>query len=169
VPILSINRARFIITLFCVVLSAVGWIIFVPPFIPEVPESETITDRAGNPLGEILTQGKRHASLDSLESYPFLIESLVALEDRYFFEHAGVSPTGLIRSMVRNMESSFLGETGPTQGGSTLTMGLARNILGINRSRTLKHKAEEMLLALRIEAHFSKNEILQMYLNRVHF
>ncbi len=88
-PILSINRARAITLAFLLPFFGIlAWIIIIPPLIPEVPASETITDRAGNPLGEVLTQGKRHISLNSVESHPFLIQSLITLEDAHFFEHA---------------------------------------------------------------------------------
>lgn len=114
------------------------------------------------------TDGQRHVPLTYAELPPILVNGLIALEDRGFRGHAGISITGLARSMWNNLRVRLGYATG-IQGGSTLTMGLARNILGINRDRGWLEKIQEALLALRIEAKYSKDDILTGYFNRVHF
>lgn len=92
------------------------------------------------------------------------------MEDRDFYDHIGVSSSGIIRSMLNNLKViTGIYPDGTLQGGSTLTMGLARNLLGINRKRTVSGKIQEIVLAIRLEIRYSKSEILSAYLNRVHF
>ena len=93
---------------------------------------------------------------------PLLVEALLAAEDRSFFEHAGLSPRGIARALMVNMRA---GET--LQGGSTLTQQLAKNFF-LSSERTFWRKANEALLALLLEARYSKEEILEAYLNEIH-
>lgn len=89
-----------------------------------------------------------------------LIDALIATEDRKFYSHHGVSVRGIARAMVSNMTG------GPRQGGSTLTQQLVKNFY-LSPERTLKRKANEALMALLVEMHYSKNDILEAYLNEV--
>lgn len=89
-----------------------------------------------------------------------LIDALIATEDRKFYTHYGVSVRGIARAMVSNMTG------GPRQGGSTLTQQLVKNFY-LSPERTLKRKANEALMALLVEMHYSKNDILEAYLNEV--
>lgn len=89
-----------------------------------------------------------------------LIDALIATEDRKFYEHHGVSIRGIARAMVSNMTG------GPRQGGSTLTQQLVKNFY-LTPERTLKRKANEALMALLVEMHYNKNDILEAYLNEV--
>lgn len=89
-----------------------------------------------------------------------LIDALIATEDRKFYNHHGVSLRGIARAMVSNMTG------GPRQGGSTLTQQLVKNFY-LSPERTLKRKANEALMALLVEMHYSKNDILEAYLNEV--
>ncbi len=91
----------------------------------------------------------------------WIIYSLIATEDRDFYNHDGVSYKGLGRAILKTL-------TGSTQGGSTLTMQLARNLF-LSQERTLSRKLEEIDLAKGLEAKFSKDDILRMYLNTVYF
>ena len=89
--------------------------------------------------------------------------AMVAIEDRRFRSHFGVDPIGIARSLKVRLQS---GEW--RQGGSTITQQLARNIF-LTNSRTFGRKIKEAVLALALERKFSKNEILELYLNRVYF
>ncbi|XID75636.1 penicillin-binding protein 1B [Alkanindiges sp. WGS2144] len=89
-----------------------------------------------------------------------LIDALIATEDRQFYQHHGVSPRGLARAMVSNATG------GPRQGGSTLTQQLVKNFY-LSPERTIKRKANEALMALLVELHYNKNDILEAYLNEV--
>ena len=105
---------------------------------------------------------ERRVQLRSLgEVAPVVIDALLATEDRDFFEHDGVSLKGLGRAVWRTL-------TGNTQGGSTLTMQLARNLF-LSHERSISRKLAEINLARELESAFSKKEILLLYLNTVYF
>jgi len=89
--------------------------------------------------------------------------AMVAVEDKRFYSHFGVDPLGIARSFqVRFTKGRF------TQGGSTITQQLARNVF-LNNDKTWTRKIREMVLALAIERKFSKDQVLELYLNRVYF
>ncbi|WP_315925117.1 transglycosylase domain-containing protein [Mesorhizobium sp. SP-1A] len=94
---------------------------------------------------------------------PYIPEAVVAIEDRRFYSHFGVDPIGLARAMVTNLLGGHF-----SQGGSTLTQQLAKNLF-LTPDRTLERKVQEVLLALWLEHKHTKDQILEMYLNRVYF
>jgi penicillin-binding protein 1A len=89
--------------------------------------------------------------------------AMIAVEDKRFRNHPGVDPIGMARSIKVRAETGRW-----SQGGSTITQQLARNIF-LSNTRTFARKLREAVLALAIEAKFSKNQILELYLNRVYF
>ena len=91
-----------------------------------------------------------------------MVDAMIAVEDRRFHSHPGIDPIGLTRSLYRNLT------TGSKQGGSTITQQLARNIF-LTSTQTYARKAREAVLALALERQFSKEQILELYLNRVYF
>ncbi len=97
------------------------------------------------------------------EMSPYIPEAVIAIEDRRFYSHFGVDPIGLARAMFENVVSGQV-----TQGGSTITQQLAKNLF-LEPDRTIERKVQEVLLALWLEHKFSKEQILEMYLNRVYF
>ena len=118
-----------------------------------------IYTRDGKLMGEFGAQ--RRAPLDYAEFPEPVIQAFLAAEDDRFFEHPGVDWQGLVRAVV------MLVATGEkAQGGSTITMQLARNVF-LSPERTFTRKAREILLALQIERDMSKQEILQLYLNKI--
>src|SRR5204862_129343 len=86
-----------------------------------------------------------------------------AIEDRRFYSHYGLDPVGLLRAAITNVM-----HRGFSQGGSTITQQLAKNLF-LTQERTLRRKAQELVLALWLERKFSKAEILELYLNRIYF
>ncbi|MCY0149130.1 penicillin-binding protein [Hoeflea sp. G2-23] len=94
---------------------------------------------------------------------PYIPEAVVAIEDRRFYSHFGVDPIGLARAMLANAMAGRM-----VQGGSTLTQQLAKNLF-LSPERTIERKVQEVLLALWLEHKFTKDQILEMYLNRVFF
>ncbi len=90
-----------------------------------------------------------------------LIDALVATEDRDFFEHHGVSVRSISRAIVNNVTG------GQLQGGSTITQQLIKNFY-LTSERTLKRKANEAVMAVLLELHYSKKEILQTYMNEIY-
>lgn len=92
------------------------------------------------------------------------IEALLAREDESFASHNGIDFSAIVRSILRNTKDMSY-----TQGGSTITMQLARNVYELGRQRTLDRKFLEMAIAMKIEGTYSKGEILESYLNRIYF
>lgn len=99
--------------------------------------------------------------IDELPDY--LPDAVVAIEDRRFHGHFGVDPIGLARALFVNLSAGQI-----VQGGSTLSQQLAKNLF-LEPERTVKRKLQELVLALWLEYQYSKDEILQLYLNRVYF
>ncbi|MGG2400057.1 penicillin-binding protein 1B [Pseudomonas sp. SH1-B] len=97
--------------------------------------------------------------LDQVPAY--LIDALVAVEDRDYFDHFGVSPKGIARALWINATSGRL-----VQGGSTLTQQLVKNFY-LTNERTLVRKATEAMMAVLLELHYDKREILEAYMNEV--
>jgi penicillin-binding protein 1A len=93
---------------------------------------------------------------------PYLPKAFVAIEDRRFYSHWGVDPLGIVRALTRNAAG------GSMQGGSTLTQQLAKNLF-LTQERTLSRKIQEAILAVWLEHKYTKNQILELYLNRVYF
>src|SRR5690606_20170423 len=92
---------------------------------------------------------------------PLLIETLVMVEDREFFNHQGISLKGIARAAAVNLFSGRV-----KQGGSTLTQQLVKNFY-LSNERTFVRKINEAMMSLLLEYHYSKNEILEAYLNEV--
>lgn len=90
-----------------------------------------------------------------------LVHAVIAVEDQRFYSHFGIDPNGIARALLTNLRSG-----GVVQGGSTLTQQLVKNLY-LNRDRTLRRKIEEAVMALSLELHFSKDEILIAYMNEV--
>ncbi|MCQ4259285.1 penicillin-binding protein 1B [Stutzerimonas stutzeri] len=92
---------------------------------------------------------------------PYLVETLVAVEDREFFNHFGVSPKSIARAVWVNLTAGAV-----RQGGSTLTQQLVKNFY-LTNERSLTRKATEAMMAVLLELHYGKTEILEAYLNEV--
>ncbi|MGI2029644.1 penicillin-binding protein 1B [Endozoicomonas acroporae] len=92
----------------------------------------------------------------------YLIPAVLAIEDRDYYDHVGVSPTSIARAMVANLKAG-----GVVQGGSTITQQLVKNFF-LTNERTLVRKGKEAIMALLLELHYGKEEILETYLNEVY-
>lgn len=97
------------------------------------------------------------------EISPVFFDALIAVEDSNFYKHHGISLRGIMRAVLRDVLERKAG-----QGGSTLTMQLARQYF-LTPEKTMTRKLKEMILALNIERHYSKQQILEMYANKVCF
>jgi penicillin-binding protein 1A len=102
------------------------------------------------------------AAVRLAELPPYLPKAFVAIEDRRFYEHFGIDPVGISRALLRDLVG------GGMQGGSTLTQQLAKNLF-LTQERTISRKIQEAILALWLEQKYSKDQILELYLNRVYF
>jgi len=94
---------------------------------------------------------------------PDLVHAVVAVEDRRFYEHHGVDVTGVARAALVNLQYGKIEE-----GASTITQQLVKNLF-LSQDQTLARKAEEVVLALDMEANYSKDEILELYLNTIYY
>lgn len=92
-----------------------------------------------------------------------LVQAILATEDRKFYQHWGIDLHGVLRAGWKNVRAGSL-----RQGGSTITQQLARNLF-LTHERTIKRKLQELALAVRIERMYSKDEILELYLNQIYF
>jgi len=129
--------------------------------IPKRPPSIEIDGLDGKPLAVRGEMGGAAVAIKDLP--PYLPRAFIAIEDRRFYHHYGVDPIGLTRAVIADVL-----HRGVQQGGSTITQQLAKNLF-LTPQRTLWRKMQELVLALWIERKFSKNEILELYLNRVYF
>lgn len=129
--------------------------------IPKRPPSIQIVDVSGHPLATRGDSGGAVLPLKELPSY--VPQAFIAIEDRRFYEHYGIDPWGIARALIANIL-----HRGVSQGGSTITQQLAKNLF-LTQERTIHRKLQEMLLALWLERKFSKTQILELYLNRVYF
>lgn len=129
--------------------------------VPQRPPNVRIVAADGTLMANRGDTGGEAVRLEQLP--PYLPQAVIAIEDRRFRSHFGLDPLGLARAVFTNVTSGRL-----VQGGSTLTQQLAKNLF-LEPDRTLKRKVQEAVLALWLEASYSKDEILEMYLNRVYF
>ena len=114
------------------------------------------------PLSFLGSSATRVSTPKPLSAFPsHLIEAILAIEDERFYVHYGIDPLAIIRALVVNLQSGKV-----AQGGSTLTQQLAKNLL-LTRERSLARKAQEAVAAVLIETAFSKEQILELYLNEV--
>lgn len=115
-------------------------------------------------IAEFFGKAREERHLVSLNEVPLsLRQAVVATEDRRFYEHHGVDPKAILRAMVANLKAG-----GVTQGGSTLTQQLIKNFI-LSSERSYTRKANEIVMALVVEASYSKDQILECYLNEVYF
>ncbi len=156
------------ILLAIVCLAGVTWYI-----LPGLPDISTLSDtRLQVPLRIYSTQGSLLGEFGSkrrqpttLEEIPEpLLQAVLAAEDDRFFEHLGVTWQGLVRATLNWIRTGKR-----TQGGSTITMQVARNFF-LHREKTIKRKLDEIFLALKIEREINdKNKIMELYLNKIFF
>src|SRR3954466_1896901 len=166
-----IGRAAYwslVIGLWCFIgmLGLTGWVAaHLPPIqsleVPKRPPSIQIVGLNGAFRG---TRGEMGGSAVALrELPPFLPKAFLAIEDRRFYSHWGLDPLGVARAVAANVL-----HRGVSQGGSTITQQLAKNLF-LTQERTMQRKLQEVMLAVWLERKFSKDEILDLYLNRVYF
>ncbi len=112
----------------------------------------------------IATRGDLHGKTVRFKGLPpYLVQAVVATEDRRFFEHPGIDIIGIMRAAWANLRAGRV-----RQGGSTISQQVAKNLF-LTPARTIRRKVQEILLALWLEARFSKQQIFTIYINRVYF
>lgn len=126
-------------------------------------ESTIIYDRNGEEAGQFRAE-KSNSYVDLTEISPYVVEALIATEDRRFYEHHGFDLKGIARAASRLL----INRSTAGGGGSTITQQLAKNAY-LTLDQTFTRKAKELFLAIEIEKQYSKDEILAMYLNNSYF
>ena len=129
--------------------------------VAQPPVGTRFFDRDGAPLAAAGASGRQLAQRSDIPA--FLVDALRAREDARFFDHSGIDVRGLARALLRNLKDRKF-----TQGASTLSMQLVRNTFGL-KEKSLDRKLLEIALTLRLEARYSKDEILTHYLNTIYF
>ncbi|MBT2690765.1 penicillin-binding protein 1A [Bacillus sp. ISL-47] len=124
-------------------------------------QSTIIYDADGEIASKISANKNEGVSIDQVPDH--MKNAVIAIEDHRFYEHGGIDLKGIGRAFFTNMKAGEI-----VEGGSTLTQQLTKNAL-LSSEKTYKRKLEEFFLALEIEKEYSKDEILQMYLNQVYF
>ncbi|MGI9170098.1 MAG: transglycosylase domain-containing protein, partial [Caulobacteraceae bacterium] len=124
--------------------------------------SITYLDRSGAVVAVRGSQYAPPADIDALP--PYVPAAFVAIEDHQFYRHIGFNPWSMLTSGAYNLTHPG----GSLRGGSTITQQLARNLF-LTPAQTYRRKAQELVLAVWLEMHFTKKQILALYLNRVNF
>jgi penicillin-binding protein 1A len=151
------------------VLAVVGALVYVGAHLPaiqslQIPKRPPTIEIVGADGGVLATRGEMAGANVALKDLPpYLPKAFIAIEDRRFYQHYGVDPVGIGRAVMAN-----IAHRGVSQGGSTLTQQLAKNLF-LTQERTMARKLQEVELALWLERKHSKTEILELYLNRVYF
>jgi 1A family penicillin-binding protein len=130
---------------------------------PEIdtPLTSTFYYHNGEVLATRFEQNRFELPLEDMPEH--LVEAVIAVEDRRFYRHFGIDPQGLMRAVVRNIQ-----ERRVVEGGSTITQQLARNLF-LTHERTFTRKIQEALLTVQLERKFTKDEILEKYMNTIYF
>ena len=127
----------------------------------EPSETTRIYSADGKLIATLFKENRTWTPYDKMS--PYLIKAILAVEDSRFYQHHGVDPIGVARAAVYDLMHK-----GEKQGASTITMQLARNLF-LSFDQTLERKIKEILLASQIEKKFTKDEILELYLNQIYF
>lgn len=164
-------KRLLIFSLICIILGVTtifGFYFYVKPDLPDVAELKDV--RLQTPMqvfsedGKLIAQfgEKRRIPLRLDEMPPELLEAVIATEDSRFYEHYGFDPIGITRAAVAVMASGSA-----SQGASTITQQLARNFFLSNEKKIMR-KIKEIFIAIHIEQLLSKEEILELYLNKIY-
>jgi penicillin-binding protein 1A len=137
----------------------------IPPWDPNKltgSQSTAIYDRYDRQASEVFVDQNR-SPVPLAELPPYLPQVFVAAEDNRFYQHMGIDPVGIARALWADLRSGSAAE-----GGSTITQQLVKNAF-LNDDKSLRRKIQEAILAMEAEHHYTKQQILEFYLNRIFF
>ena len=120
----------------------------------------TVYDRNDKVITRLFQENRNWVKLDAVS--PWMVKAILAAEDDSFYDHSGIRPISIIRASIIDVF-----HRGAKQGGSTITQQLARNLF-LTKEKTIVRKAKEAILALRLERIYTKDQILEMYLNTIY-
>ena len=127
----------------------------------ELPQATVFYDINGEVASKVSANKNEGVSISQVPKS--MKNAVIAIEDRRFYQHHGIDFIGITRALIRDIKAR-----GMVEGGSTITQQLTKNTL-LTSQKTLKRKVDEVFLAMKIERQYSKQEILQMYLNQIYF
>lgn len=163
----------FSLLLFALSFGWAGGISVLHGLLPAIPSSQSITKELSGSwqrtyrivaLKSAVAEKLDKKNYTKLQYIPLTMQqSIVAIEDNRFYRHVGFDIEGILRAMLVNMQTGNF-----TEGGSTITQQLVKNLF-LSQEKTYGRKAEEFLLAVDMELRYSKDEILEMYLNSIYF
>ena len=163
----------FLMILFILSFAWAGGTSFLKGSLPAFPSSQTINSHLSSswerPYRIIALKSAVDEKLDKkkyvkIQYIPLTMQqAIIAVEDSRFYRHFGFDIEGILRAMLVNMQTGDF-----TEGGSTITQQLVKNLF-LTQEKTYGRKAEEFLLAMDMELRYSKEEILEMYLNTIYF
>lgn len=146
--------------------TVLGWFAGLSKTLPDInafeaPEASLVYSSDGVLLGRVFRENRTNVALKDIPKE--LREATVAIEDKRFYEHSGVDMRGVARAVLANIRGQRM-----AQGGSTITQQLARNVY-LTQRKTIQRKIQEIFLAILIERNFSKDRILELYLNQIFY
>lgn len=149
---------KYLLTMLLVVLLPVGGVVGVSGY---GMYREALREKSLFQVQKEIQAKEAYTPLEELpEAY---LESVVAVEDKRFYHHMGIDPIAIARAVFNDIRAGAL-----VEGGSTITQQLAKNQY-FTQEKRLSRKAAEMFMAVEIENHFSKDEILELYVNSIYF
>lgn len=146
-----------------------GWVFSIAANMPDITVEDMMPDQtstlydADGKVYTIVNRGENRTSISLDDMPPYLKDALIATEDARFYSHNGIDIKRIFGAAVKDVFSGSY-----TQGASTITMQLARNAILEDQSKKMTRKVKEALLALQIEKNYSKDEILNFYINEIY-
>ncbi|MFZ3173223.1 MAG: PBP1A family penicillin-binding protein [Carboxydocellales bacterium] len=128
---------------------------------PQIAMASKIYDINGNEIASLYEENRIPVKLAQIS--PYLVNAIIAVEDARFYEHKGIDPFGVARALVKDIKAREV-----VEGGSTITQQTAKNLY-LSNERTWQRKIKEAVLTIQLEQKYTKNEILEMYLNQIYF
>jgi penicillin-binding protein 1A len=157
----------------CGLASGAGAVWFYYEFLGDLPDlrriedyspsvTSVVLDRNGKLIGEFYHEQRRLVQIDEIPEH--VKQAFISAEDSSFYEHKGLDYTSIIRAALANLRAGGAKK----QGASTITQQMVKSLL-LSPEKTFRRKIREMILSRRIEQHFTKDEILYLYLNQIYF
>lgn len=126
-----------------------------------MPQTSVFLDSEGKEFGQLAEEDREYVKYEDMPDY--LAEAFIAVEDRRFYDHYGVDPRAILRALWVDLKTMSLAE-----GSSTITMQLARNVF-LTNEKEWSRKIKEAMIAINLELNYTKDQILEMYLNQIYF
>src|SRR5690625_4629431 len=168
-PLLSIKEKLLIVIITIIIgMSALGYMVifFGGVFIVDDEElrlgaTTTIVTKEGDMVGQLYHENRTPVNIEVVPQH--VINAYIAVEDRRFYKHHGIDYQSIFRAIYRDIMTGTKAE-----GGSTITQQLAKNLF-LTNDKTWLRKTKEAMAAIYLERHYSKDEILELYLNKIYF